>query len=53
MKIDLKTTFPELQKKINQIGSQATSVLREALNRTAEWSETDVRREMRERGGKP
>lgn len=47
MRLTIKTNFPDVQKALNDIGPKVKSAIREALNRTAEWAETDVRREMR------
>lgn len=47
VKIEIKTNFPEVQRALSAYGPKVRSATREALNRTLEWAETDVVREMR------
>ena len=47
MQINIKTNLPEVQAWVKQLGPKVKTATREALNRTAEWAETDVRRDMR------
>lgn len=47
MKFSIKHNLPEVQQKIQRLGKAVPSVLREAINRTADWAATDVGREMR------
>jgi hypothetical protein len=47
MRITIETNFPQVQRALAEYGDKVKRATREALNRTAEWAETDVRREMR------
>lgn len=47
MQIKIDHNMREVQRWVASIGPKAVSAAREAINRTAEWAETDVRREMR------
>lgn len=47
MKIVLSHNFPDVIRQVDQLGKAAPRVLREALNRTADWAQTDVVRQMR------
>lgn len=47
MEISIKTNFPEVQRQLTALGRQMPFALSLALNKTAEWVETDVRRAMR------
>lgn len=53
MEISIKTNFPDVQRKLAAIGRQAPFALKTALNKTAEWVETDVRRAMRSNFDRP
>lgn len=46
MKIAIRHNFPEVLAAIDQLGLQTRGAVREALNRTAEWAATDMRREL-------
>lgn len=46
MQLKITTNFPEVAKALEQFQRNARPALREALNRTAEWVATDIRREM-------
>lgn len=46
MKIVLDSNYAEIQRVIEGLGKAAPSALREAVNRTAEWVQTDVRRHL-------
>lgn len=48
MQIRIDSNFPEVQAWVQKLGAKVNTASREALNRTAEWAETDVRREMRQ-----
>lgn len=47
MKISISSNFPEVARALDAFGPKVRSATREALNRTLEWAETDVVREMR------
>lgn len=47
IRISIHHNFPQVQRAITDHGAKVRGAIREALNRTAEWAETDVRREMR------
>jgi hypothetical protein len=47
MKIEVKTNMVDVSRFLGQLANKIPSAQREAINRTAEWAETDVRREMR------
>lgn len=47
MQISIKDNFGDVQAWVRRLGPSVNTASREALNRTAEWGETDVRREMR------
>lgn len=47
MQIKVDHNISEVERWIKDLGPKATSAAREAINRTAEWAETDVRRAMR------
>lgn len=53
MQIDIRNNFPEVQRYIESVGKQAAFAASVALNRSAEWAETDVRREMRKAFDRP
>ena len=46
--ITVRHNFPQVVAEIDRIGKGARGAAREALNRSAEWAETDVKREMRQ-----
>lgn len=45
--ISIRHNFLEVQRALREFGQKTRGAIREALNRTAEWAETDVRRDMR------
>jgi hypothetical protein len=47
MRINVTSNLPDLQRWVGTVAQGVNRATREALNRTAEWAETDVRREMR------
>jgi hypothetical protein len=47
MWITVKTNFPQVQAALSRAAGQVPYALKTAINRTAEWAQTDVRREMR------
>jgi hypothetical protein len=47
MQISIKTNFPQVQAALDRAARQVPFALKNALNKTAEWGQTDVRREMR------
>lgn len=48
MQLTITTNFPEVQKALDQLGPKARSAVREGINRTLDWAETEVRQEMRQ-----
>ena len=47
MKINVTSNLPDVKRWVSALNPRVNSATRQALNRTAEWAETDVRREMR------
>ncbi|MDF3821986.1 hypothetical protein P3G55_18925 [Leptospira sp. 96542] len=46
MKFTIKSNFPEVQRKINALGKESRSIVREAMNRAAELADQAVTAEM-------
>jgi hypothetical protein len=46
LKLDIKTNFPDVMKGIDRDAKQARFAAKNALNRTAKWAETTVRKSM-------
>lgn len=53
MQIKADHNFPEVQRWLGAIGPKALTAVREGINRTAEWAQTDVVREMRRTFNQP
>jgi hypothetical protein len=53
MKISVQDNLPDVRAWVQQLGAKANTASREALNRTAEWAQTDVGREMRKTFDRP
>lgn len=53
MQLNITHNFPEVHRYLQAAQKQATFAAAVALNRTAEWAETDVRKEMRRQFDRP
>jgi hypothetical protein len=53
MELSIKTDFRQVQRRLDALGRQMPFAASVALNKTAEWVETELRREMRKVFDKP
>lgn len=53
MKLSISDNFPDVQRQMARMGKAVPRAAREALNRTAEWAQTDVVRDMRKGFDRP